>query len=198
MVSNRHVARFRLRLAIRRKLTDDSSKISGETADAIEHYLNQQQLQNSFVNTRTDKDYVILSAEAVNTFGAPCNHFLLSDKIRLHCRIRKNIANPHVRFSCTIQSRTGEYLSTFIEEMGQHFDTETGEKIFSIEFPAQLLAPNHYSFRLVIFIGNGKVIDMAEMICPITVVDEGSNMALFEGTHYGYFLPHHKFSEIIR
>jgi hypothetical protein len=59
-----------------------------------------------------------------------------------------------------------------------------------------LLAPNNYCFRLVVFIGNGKVIDIAEMICPITVVDEGSDMSLFEGSHYGYFIPHHKIYEL--
>ena len=45
-------------------------------------------------------------------------------------------------------------------------------------------------------LGNGKVIDIAEMICPITVVDEGSDMSLFEGSHYGYFIPHHKIYEL--
>ena len=168
----------------------------GDTTTAIEHYLDNQQQQVTYQTSDENKDYVILSSEAINDSGVSATHFLQSEKIRLKCKIRKNIANPNVRFSCTIQSRNGDYLSTFLEEMGNHFDTALAEKEFVIEFPAQLLAPNNYCFRLVVFIGNGKVIDIAEMICPITVVDEGSDMSLFEGSHYGYFIPHHKIYEL--
>ncbi len=179
-------------------LNKGSVSFTGDTVPAIEFYLDQQQQQVSYVASDENKDYVILSCEAVNESGASSTHFLLSEKVRLKFVIRKNIANPNVRFSCTIQSRTGDYLSTFIEEMGNHFNADTEEKSFMVEFPSRLLAPNNYCFRLVVFIGNGKVIDMAEMICPITIVDEGSDMSLFEGSHYGYFIPHQTFTETKR
>ena len=168
----------------------------GDTSSSVEYYLNQQQQQISYVAADVNKDYVILNTEAINDSGSPSTHFLTSEKIALKIKIKKNIANPHVRFSCTIQSKTGDFLSTFIEELGNYFNNETGEKELLIEFPAHLLAPNNYAFRVVIFVGNGKVLDMAEMICPITIIDEGSSMALFEGTNYGYFIPHHSIKEI--
>ena len=177
-------------------LHQGSVSYQGDTALSVEYYLNQQQQQISYVASDINKDYVILNTEAINDSGSPSTHFLMSEKIALKIKIKKNIANPHVRFSCTIQSKTGDFLSTFIEELGNHFDDETGEKTFLIEFPANLLAPNNYAFRVVIFVGNGKVLDMAEMICPITIIDEGSSMALFEGSHYGYFIPHHTIKEI--
>jgi lipopolysaccharide transport system ATP-binding protein len=168
----------------------------GDTSSSVEYYLNQQQQQISYVAADVNKDYVILNTEAINDSGSPSTHFLTSEKIALKIKIKKNISNPHVRFSCTIQSKTGDFLSTFIEELGNYFNNETGEKELLIEFPAHLLAPNNYAFRVVIFVGNGKVLDMAEMICPITIIDEGSSMALFEGTNYGYFIPHHSIKEI--
>jgi lipopolysaccharide transport system ATP-binding protein len=162
----------------------------GDTTTAIDHYLDQQQRQVSYEATVLDKDFLVLSAEAVDEQGHACNSYLISSPVILQVRIRKNIQNPHVRFSCTIQGRNGDYLSTFIEEMGAYFGEETGEHTFQIRFPERLLAPNHYSFRFALFVGNGKILDLVEMVCPITIVDEGSDMALFEGSHYGYFIPH--------
>ena len=173
-------------------LHQGQSVFYGPTSEAIEHYLDRQQQQVSYAATHLEKDYVVEWAETVNAEGHPTNHFLTSDRVFLKGKIRKNIPNPDVRFSCTIQGRNGDYLSTFIEELSLHMDRDTRSKEFLIEFPARLLAPNFYSFRLALFVGNGKVLDLVEMVCSFTVVDEGSDMSLFEGSHYGYFIPHQK------
>jgi lipopolysaccharide transport system ATP-binding protein len=170
-----------------------SVSFMGTTEKAIDHYLDQQQKQVTYYAENTDKGFYVVSAEAVDEDGHACNHFLISDKIRLKIKIRKNAQNPNVRFSVTIQNRNGDYLSTFIEEMGNYFSEDLLEKEFLVEYPSRLVAPNSYAFRFALFTGNGKIIDLVEMVCPFTIVDEGSDMAIFEGSHYGYFIPSQKF-----
>ena len=50
--------------------------------------------------------------------------------------------------------------------------------------PAELIAPNNYSFLLQIFLPSGEIIQDLFDICPFTVIDAGTDMAAY--SDYGY------------
>lgn len=165
----------------------------GNTEGAIDYYLGQGRPQNAYESPDDRKEFYVASADVFDEHGQPCHHFLTTDRMTIRFRVKKKVCNPHVMFSCTIQNRNGDYLSTFVERMEDYFGKEEGEHEFVVRYPANLLAPNSYAFRLALFLPNGKTFDLVEMICPVTVVDEGSPMAAYEGSSYGYFPSNHEF-----
>ena len=124
----------------------------------------------------------------------PTNNFKSSEPIILKIKINKNIPNNLVRLSVTIQNNNGDYINTFVENMEDYFSETDKTKYFMITYPADLLSPNHFSFRLALFTQSGHVFDLVEMICPINIVDSGSKMAIYEGINYGYFNANQKFT----
>lgn len=61
-----------------------------------------------------------------------------------------------------------------------------GSKDVEIKFgiPKDFIAPNSYSFLLQIFMQEGEVIDNNFDICPVTIVDTGSDLSVYKD--YGY------------
>ena len=80
--------------------------------------------------------------------------------------------------------------------MEDYFSESDMSREFLITYPANILTPNSFAFRFALFNQSGHVFDLVEMICPFSIVDPGSKMALYEGINYGYFNANQKFKEI--
>lgn len=166
----------------------------GNTQETINKYLRISEIQKSYHAEITDKDFYVSQAEVLNSEQIPTNNFKSSEFIHLKIKVNKNISDCVVRLSVTIQNNNGDYINTFVENMEDYFSEYDTHKEFLISYPADLLSPNHFSFRLALFTQNGFVFDLVEMICPINVVDSGSKMAIYEGINYGYFNANQKFT----
>ncbi|PWT72735.1 MAG: ABC transporter ATP-binding protein [Bacteroidetes bacterium] len=174
-------------------LNKGSIVYSGNADGAIQQYLNLNMTGQTYLSDDDSKDFYIKSAEVLDTNGNICNNFVTSSKIVFKFRLNKKIKNSHVKLSCTIQSKTGDYLTTFVEELDNWFSEEFGSREFQVEYAPSILSPNSYAFRLAIFVPNGIIYDLVEMICPFSIIDEGTSMAAFEGSHYGYFFSNYSF-----
>ena len=130
----------------------------------------------------------------MNNEHIPTNNFKSSEPIILKIKINKNIPDNILRLSVTIQNINGDYINTFVENMEDYISETDKTKDFMVTYPADLLSPNHFSFRLALFTQSGHVFDLVEMICPINIVDSGSKMAIYEGINYGYFNANQKFT----
>jgi lipopolysaccharide transport system ATP-binding protein len=167
---------------------------NGDVPSAIDHYMDQQQKHSRYIAERKDKEIYFEYVELQDSEGNPCNHFVVNRKLFLKFKIVvQSTLKTQARLSCTIQNKHGDFLSTFVEDLDAHFESDQMSREFVIQYPAGLLAPNAYAFRLAIFMGRGRVFDLLEMICPFTMVDEGGEMAVYEGAHYGYFPSHQQF-----
>jgi lipopolysaccharide transport system ATP-binding protein len=166
----------------------------GNTQETINKYLRISEIHKSYHAEITDKDFYVSQAEVLNSEQIPTNNFKSSESIHLKIKINKNISDCIVRLSVTIQNNNGDYINTFVENMEDYFSESDKNKEFLITYPADLLSPNHFSFRLALFTQNGHVFDLVEMICPVNVIDSGSKMAIYEGINYGYFNANQKFT----
>jgi lipopolysaccharide transport system ATP-binding protein len=63
-----------------------------------------------------------------------------------------------------------------------------GDLDLKVFLPRSVIAPNQYSFILALFEPGGKIYDIIENICPIKIVDTGTNFSVFEGLDYGSFI----------
>lgn len=165
----------------------------GVSDNIVQKYLSFNMGGDSYISAPDGKEFFISDASVVDEHRVVCNTFGTSNPIFLEFSIRSNERKSHLKLSCTIQSKTGEYLTTFVEDLDKWFTDQPAEKKFRVRYPSNLLSPNHYAFRLAIFSSSNQVYDLAEMICSFSVVDEGSDMALYEGAGYGYFFSNHEF-----
>lgn len=177
-------------------LNKGSVAYAGNTVNAIDKYLNLNLNSEKYLSLSNDKEFYIESAELLDKEGNYSNSFGTSSKIILRFKVNRNTTNTFVKLSCTVQSKTGDYLTTFVENMDEWFDADTNTKTFQVTYPANLLSPNFYAIRLALFLTSGHIYDLVEMICPFSIIDEGSSMAAFEGNNYGYFLTNHEFTSL--
>lgn len=168
----------------------------GESNAAIAKYISLNANLDQYEGLHNDKEYYIEKVEVVDINGNQKNSFVNSDKFCLNINIKKGDINPSAKLSVTIQSKTGEYLSTFVENLEEWFDAGSSSKKFQVVIPGNIIVPGFYAFRLAIFLPAGHVYDLVEMICPVTIIDEGTSMAAFEGYNYGYFFMNHEFKSI--
>jgi lipopolysaccharide transport system ATP-binding protein len=172
-----------------------SVQFIGSVDKGINEYLKGNSNSSSY-NIEEDKTmaktYFISEASIFNEEDIQTNTIEFGKKLSFRFKIRAKDIFSSVKLSCTIQSKTGEYLSTFVEELSKYSDNDT-EVSFEIVYETSNIAPNSYAFRLALFSQNGIVYDLAEMICPFQVVDNGTDMAQFEGINYGYYITKHTF-----
>ncbi len=115
------------------------------------------------------------------------NDFLTSDMMIVNVDIVNTKFIKNAAFSFTIQSNTGDYISTFVKPVIELLENKNKKNV-QIEIECNIFAANNYFLRLAIFDpGTFQVYDIQEMICPFKINDNGTEMAKFEGINYGYF-----------
>ena len=141
----------------------------------------------SYISSDKTKDIFINSCSLKKNSAININEFLSSDTMSVEIEILANKLVKNASFSFTIQSNTGDYLSTFIRTIDELLDGKSSNK-FNIDIECNILAANNYFLRLAIFdTSTVQVYDLQEMICPFKINDIGSDMARFEGFNYGYY-----------
>ena len=141
----------------------------------------------SYVSLDKAKDIFIDSCSLKKNNTSNTNEFLSNDIMCVEIEIYKNKVIRNGTFSFTIQSNTGDYLTTFVKSIDELLIGKTHNK-FTINIECNLLAANNYFLRLAIFDPSTfQVYDLQEMICPFKINDEGTDMARFEGVNYGYY-----------
>ncbi len=168
---------------------------NGNINDCIDKYLTGSDQAVAYKAEKTEaKVSYIREAYISNQKNESGNVFLDSDTIKLRFTVTNKAKISSARLSCTIQSKVGEFLSTFVEDLSELGKNTEGDHVFEVCYPGHLIVPNLYAFRLAIFIPNDAVYDLVDMICPFQIVDGGSNMSIFEGLNYGYFKTNHIFT----
>ncbi len=141
----------------------------------------------SYVSLDKTKDIFIDSCSLKKNNANNTNEFLSNDIMCVEIEIYKNRVIKNASFSFTIQSNTGDYLTTFVKSIDELLNGKKHNK-FTINIECNLLAANNYFLRLAIFDPSTfQVYDLQEMICPFKINDEGTEMSRFEGVNYGYY-----------
>jgi lipopolysaccharide transport system ATP-binding protein len=164
----------------------------GRTKDAIEKYMNSGLI--STINYSAPKDsfskgLYIETITLLDHNAKSSDNFLLDKPFFIEIEIGINDFDSNVKISITLQNLTGDYLSTFVLNLSDCFYDEAKKKIrIKIKIFENLIAPNSYALRIALFLTQGFVYDLVEMVCPFRIVDSGSDLAMFEGRNYGSFI----------
>jgi len=160
------------------------------TKKVIDNYLMSRETDsNSYLNSSKNNDskIYIQSVETLNHLGNISENFQFDECVNLRIRIDVIEFDPLAKISITLQNQTADYLSTLVEDIGEFTSKSRTEISFEIKFPSRIISPNSYAFRVAVFTTMGKVYDLQEMICPITIHDNGTKLSMFEGINYGSF-----------
>jgi lipopolysaccharide transport system ATP-binding protein len=160
----------------------------GSTSKVMNDYLGNRTENNIYSFEGSGKSSMFVkSAKTVNEDRAHCTEFSFNQSVGLHIEGILNEFDNTAKISVTIQNTNGDYLTTIVENVSHFLEKGTASFSKTIYFEPNLISPNSYSFRIAFFNTKGHVYDLVEMICPFQIIDNGTNLALFEGINYGCF-----------
>ena len=162
---------------------------SNKAEDVISFYLStSRNLAKGYVSESSNKEVYFDNIETVNINGNYCDTFKFTDEIRIRVKVVVQDYYPSTLIGIGLQDKYSARVCTFIKPLSEIY--EKGEKSFNIEvsLPHSLIAPNFYTFVFALFDPTKKQFDIVENVCPIKIVDSGTQFSYFEGVDYGHII----------
>jgi len=161
----------------------------GSVNMVIDQYINTQKLNEIEYNVNSKvadgKPNHFVNIFSTNSKGEKSTDFTFTESIVLHFSFQIKSKDSNLQIGIGLNDKYQNRVFTIIKPITYFYST--GEDIFfgSVELPSGLIAPNHYSYAFAIWTKSGKVSDKIENICPITIYDNGTELALYEGGDNG-------------
>jgi lipopolysaccharide transport system ATP-binding protein len=177
-------------------LENGSVKEFGLMKNIVDNYLSTRLTKsNHYKYTGKSKLNYLDSCVSENITGSKTEIYNIDDSIILKMTFKLIEYSQNTKFSITIQRLNEEFITTIIEEVNS-FQIVNNELVMKIFLQSGLITPGNYAFRIALFCGNSEIYDVAEMICPITIVDNGSKFSFISG-NYGHFFINYDIKVII-
>ncbi|MBL0104499.1 MAG: ABC transporter ATP-binding protein [Bacteroidetes bacterium] len=161
----------------------------GEANEVIDYYLSSGENSTGRYQATAghveQKQMVFSAVETVDKDLKATDQFGYDDHIEVLMHIRVNEYIPNTKIGLAMLSKLDSRVFTVVKNTNELFDIGTGNFTVSVKLPANLFAPNNYSFTTAIFVPFGKTYDIQESICRIRVFDTGTELSIFEGIDYG-------------
>jgi lipopolysaccharide transport system ATP-binding protein len=158
----------------------------GDIDDTINAYLKMARAEEQFRVDQLDpaKPLQITEAFVTNASGFATAEVAHDENFYLNFKVRIDYLKRGSLFCVALLNKYKERVFTehrLVEEFAGD-----GSTYVNIRFgiPGDFIAPNNYSFLLQIFMPEGEIIDNNFDICPVTVVDTGSELSVYKD--YGY------------
>ena len=170
-------------------LKKGSIEMLGDIQEVIGEYLNSSGAQNQYVIDAEKLDGAknqILSVQAQSENGSVGSEFSFSDSVRLAIKL----SLPNQTDSLILGVALNNSLQTRVFSVARKTSELERVKLDSVvevkvRLPKKLIAPNNYSFTVSLFEHNVAIHDHQECICPIKIIDDGTQYSSFEGLNYG-------------
>ncbi len=162
---------------------------SGNAKDIIDTYI---ATTNPYFNQR----YIVNDEDKVykkNYFQEICivdsqdrekYEFKFDEPFKVHAKICIQKFDPDAKICFALLDRNGSRIFSDINYLKNYGSTEHELLDVFMTMPNQLIAPNSYSFHASIFSDN-DVFDILDEVCSIKIIDNGTDMAAYEGYDYG-------------
>ncbi|MCX6324997.1 MAG: ABC transporter ATP-binding protein, partial [Sphingobacteriales bacterium] len=166
-------------------LSHGELKFSGDIKKVIDNYLRSDDIRNDYkVEDDSKKKNHIISIEITNANGEPCSDFSFEESMLMKFRFKVTEKLMGLQIGIGLEDKFNTRVFTIIKEI-DFFQNNSEEYSGQVIFPSSLIAPNRYTFVMALWTKDGKVNDIVSNICPVTIIDNGTEHALYEGTDYG-------------
>lgn len=153
----------------------------GGVNEAVKMYIEGGRNGNEYWSDTINSFF--LRAFTVDPNGEETDQFGFDSVITVQCKFRlvMDFASS-AKIGISIVNSFGAYVTTSVFELNSILPEKSYKCTF--RFPAGIIAPNTYTFRLALF-SEAKVFEVLENVCPIRIVDTGSALSKYEGINYG-------------
>jgi lipopolysaccharide transport system ATP-binding protein len=169
----------------------------GESHSVTEKYLNYENFRHTYEYSPGGRksEIYIARIETRDSQDKQTENFQFDESITICVVVHINEAVPSMKLACMLQNRSGEYLTTVVEDISKLVTAKgEGDLSFRITLKPGVIAPNSYAFCMALFITPEMVYDWVDMACPIQVIDSGTKMSAYENINFGsYFFVGHDF-----
>jgi len=171
-----------------------SGKILSEglTHTVIDDYIthaqkgdSEYQVKNIIAATKQNHFINIYSA---NNAGRKSSNYNFDENVNIHFSFQLKDKSANLQIGIGLNDKFQNRIFTVLKAL-DYFQI-TGSDIYcgSVEIPAKLIAPNYYTFAMALWSKDGQVSDYVDSVCPITIHDTGTELALYEGGDNGYII----------
>jgi lipopolysaccharide transport system ATP-binding protein len=162
---------------------------SGKTSGVIGSYQASKQTESKIISTKNEFPVYINSLSTCNTNGMEKSLFAFSEDIHFRIGITIKKFDPILKISLALLSKDETRIFSDHKYLKDIYDNDTREIVVDYIIKGSFIAPSEYSFLIAIDNYTGSVtFDYFNNICPIKIFDDGTEYAVFEGYHYGYFI----------
>lgn len=165
----------------------------GTPKQAIEKYLQTQTKENNYNADETvikNKPNHISSLTITNIQQQVISSFSFDENICLCFSLMVKNYSDNLQIGIALQDKYNTRLFTVIKELS-YFRKNNSEIIGGrVQLPGNILAPNKYSFVVALWSKDGHIFDMIESVCPVSIHDNGTDLAQYEGADYGCIIIH--------
>lgn len=175
-------------------LSQGQVKLQGEMKKVVDAYLRSDDAQQQYrLKDPGQKKNYFTAIDIVNTKGEVQSDFAFDEPMTLRFSFLIQEPANGLQIGIGLEDKFNTRVFTILREI-EYFDFSNGIVHGEVELPASLVAPNTYSFVFAIWTRSGKVYDLQSGICPVTIHDNGTEYALYEGVDYGNVIIQPKWS----
>lgn len=164
---------------------------SGRTSDAINLYLdNSKEFQVYEAKDKTKP--VSFKTVYFSVDGGARNEFAHNEPVNIRLEVQ-NVNPRHLDIGIAVLDRFKSKVFTVIRNLD--LEGHTGKSlVVECEIPSSFLAPGSYSLDVALFSSKVTSYEYLTDILPFKVIDNGTELAAFEGADYGSVLCNPKWS----
>ena len=171
-------------------LSQGQIKLQGDIKQVIDCYLRSDDVRNNYKqDSSTKKKNYFTSIEVTDINDKTSADFNFDNKIRLKFSFLIAEHTMGLQIGIGLEDKFNMRIFTILKEI-EFFSHVDNRYHGEVTLPSGLLAPNHYSFVFAIWTRTGKVYDVINAVCPVTIHDNGTELALYEGVEYGNIIVH--------
>jgi lipopolysaccharide transport system ATP-binding protein len=170
----------------------------GNTADVIQSYITSDRKDGSVYevdeNLVKNKPNYFKKIYSSNAQNVQKTDFSFDENILLRFSFQINEKAANLQVGIGLNDKLQNRIFTLLREIEYFRKNSEGFYEAEVLLPANLIAPNIYSFVFAIWTKNGNVFDLVENVCMIKIHDNGTDLAHYEGSDHGFIITEGKWS----
>ncbi|MBD2037924.1 ABC transporter ATP-binding protein [Leptolyngbya sp. FACHB-321] len=163
----------------------------GKSNDVITSYLEKSSSnqQRSFIRDKPseiNKKIFVSEARTLNKSGISTSEFGHTEPILLNLICLGKQCPNDTLLSITVKDRLGKKIFSSEVNLNSYAENiNKGALSATVRMPEHFLTPGRYSFFIGLHIPKLEILDSLEDMCEFTIIDTGSEFAIYEGLDYG-------------
>jgi lipopolysaccharide transport system ATP-binding protein len=161
----------------------------GSVKNIVEKYLSSNQSsENKYIATEKEiknKCNYFKKIIVLNNKNEATSSFAFDEKIKLNFEFTISEIHHNAQIGISLQDKFQNRVFTILKPLTSFKNIKGTDYSGTLELPSSLIAPNSYSFVFALWTKDGIVFDLIESVCPIRILDNGTDLSLYEGVDYG-------------